>query len=81
MAVVSIIRQFQGTPTDIINENEVYEIIKIVKGNYKKDYLLLKERDSDEEEPIYFETNKARLPDNLKEGASITLRENNFVMA
>ncbi len=81
LAVMSIIRQFQGTPTEIIDEDKVYEVLKIIKGSEKKDYLLLKEYNSDREEPIYFETNKARLPDDLEEGASITLKENNFIMA
>ena len=81
LSVMSIIRQFQGTPTEIIDEDKVYEVLKVVKGSKKKDYLLLKEYNSDREEPIYFETNKARLPDNLEEGASVTLKENNFIMA
>jgi len=78
LAVMWIIKEIQGKPTTSIEEKVPYKVVKIIREKEDKDYLVLEE---DKKDPILFETKKDRIPQKIKEGDSMVLKDNKFIMA
>ena len=81
VAVVWIIKESEGGPTEDIETGKTFKVLKIIKRKgSKKYYIVLEEYKNKEREPLYCKINKARLPKGLKEGMHIIIKNNKFVM-
>jgi hypothetical protein len=78
IAVTWIVKEFEGSPTETIEINKMFKILKIIcRNNKEKEYLILEECNNRNKEPLFCKINKEKLPKGIKEGAHIVLNENN----